>query len=864
MLPEMLSRQKSMMFDGMAQLVPPGHEKALRQAFYTAAAVLFMAAACVAAFYVYHVLEIFIKPLMWALLIGSFLFPFKYSLNSALETWITEQEESGRPLIIASALLPISVFDNVAETIGSFVKARWKVLATIGSGFVVFYLLHLIQWLHIFQPLLIWAWNVVLFIWTSTSVFVEFFAQYRIFLVTVFGAYFITAILLEPESSVWLSYFAVPAWISLVICIVSAAGTMQVPLGIGVAVLITAGVVAALKQRFLRADVQLVWLEGRNSLTALFRASATAEILEAKDIAEKCADMPDGVFRSTEEQRDLPQSKEDQAHHQKPTRARKVEAKKKQAKESSMYFNFLFFGVAIIAAWIHAWIVAFILLPLLYWSLKQVIYLDIVTNFLNSFCLKWFGGDLLSLKARIYQHYEGRQNVLFPPSVNAAFDAIFMIDKKVRSIILEFLPTLTSIIIILALILSSVSLSLFFIVKIQQESFLLVQMTADVMNETVSNHPEYQSWFPDNEMMLKSVDTVVDKVYWQGRDWIKDQLLENLGTEMNATLIENQALKLWDHAYNLWFNKSVIKEKKSWRSKSVEIGEVGDNGVGLFDGLFDLLDMSEVAALLKENMTALRSVMESVFSIIQMNVSLLLSSFSTVFAAILTGGSAVLNFVVSTVVFFTALFYLLAGSDEQYMPIQLIGYAGHSETTVSSKPSPIMTSIQDAISGVFGASLKMASFYGLYTWLNHTAMGSTLVYVPSLLAAVFSVVPIFATYWSCFPAVLELWILQGSLFRALGLLVFQFLPTMLVDAAIYREMADSGSGHPYVTGLSVIGGLYYFGLEGAIVGPILLCILLVVVNAYFRIINFPDDDKEGQNPSSTIRRSSSDSTYDRT
>ncbi|PZC80826.1 hypothetical protein B5X24_HaOG213813 [Helicoverpa armigera] len=63
---------------------------------------------------------------------------------------------------------------------------------------------------------------------------------------------------------------------------------------------------------------------------------------------------------------------------------------------------------------------------------------------------------------------------------------------------------------------------------------------------------------------------------------------------------------------------------------------------------------------------------------------------------------------------------------------------------------------------------------------------------------------------------------------SLLLLIAQAAPIAFLDAAVYAEIKDGG--HPYVTGLAIAGGIFYLGPEGAILGPLLLCCIMVVLN----------------------------------
>lgn len=129
-------------FDNVFQILPQGHDKALKQAFYNTGATLFVVFACCAAVAVYYILEAFLRPLLWAVLCGTFLHPFKNTLTSLVQSWLKALRTSGTPLAVGTILLPIQVVDQTSETLGTFIFGNVKLLTSVSLGLPAVYLLY--------------------------------------------------------------------------------------------------------------------------------------------------------------------------------------------------------------------------------------------------------------------------------------------------------------------------------------------------------------------------------------------------------------------------------------------------------------------------------------------------------------------------------------------------------------------------------------------------------------------------------------------------------------------------------------------------------------------------------------------------
>ncbi|KRZ58655.1 Transmembrane protein [Trichinella nativa] len=136
--------------------------------------------------------------------------------------------------------------------------------------------------------------------------------------------------------------------------------------------------------------------------------------------------------------------------------------------------------------------------------------------------------------------------------------------------------------------------------------------------------------------------------------------------------------------------------------------------------------------------------------------------------------------IVSSIMFLTTLFYLLECSRDVWKPVEML-----------------------------------ASFV---PFLSTPKGGESLSNVPSVIASLLAAVPVVPPSIACFPGCLELWLANGESTLAVLFLICSFAPSI--------------ESHPFLTALSVCGGVYWLGLQGAIIGPVLLCCFLFVTVLY--------------------------------
>ncbi|OQS05820.1 hypothetical protein THRCLA_02094 [Thraustotheca clavata] len=183
---------------------------------------------------------------------------------------------------------------------------------------------------------------------------------------------------------------------------------------------------------------------------------------------------------------------------------------------------------------------------------------------------------------------------------------------------------------------------------------------------------------------------------------------------------------------------------------------------------------------------------------------------------VITFTIAFISIGIKAVFFVTSLFYLLCTT---WDPIQRFASDITSNTPDQPKAQALANPLREAIEGVFFLPLKISSLHAIVTLVSLSMMANDFVYLGTLITFFISIVPIIPAYLVCIPWVIALWS-STSFFKALLLFVIHYVAFSWIDQVLYQKSLTAIN--PYVSALSVVFGVYVFGLEGVVFGPLLV------------------------------------------
>ncbi|CAP29333.2 Protein CBG09778 [Caenorhabditis briggsae] len=794
---------------------------ALQFAFYNVLLFVLLGVALCGLFALYNMMYMFLSPMLWAVLVGTVLFPFKKKVTDIVQNllldWLRHLQDTNQTLAKAVITLPFTGFKKVSDTIyKTFASPNGAIIALAYAA------LKVLSYERTFMYVISWIGR----LYGYLDSFIVFFARPWVLplIVVYFCCYAAWIYVQDPKqiNKKLARSFSLPIWIY----VISYASLYFGPLracvfGVSAAVLglLSAGVIGS--QRSSEAE------EKPKEETSSVNQDESSSLLppNVEKILESAKEKLDATEKSLLENSMLSTSTVDEAI-------------------TGDWLIRCVFGLCALL-WVvrHDGALILIAIPFVLAVLSRVAEQLGITAAVNNF----LDNSWQKIAPSVMKVVE----ITVAGPLRQFVKMLFSSDKYIVESLYDKMDVLSSVI-VMALLAFSAILAVFFVgFQLHGETVHLVRLTSNVVN----SRPDWLAAAMDyTEDQLEEnnidIDDYVQQAYEQGRTWLASNVrsLANAKDTKRADMLEEQVKQVVDKLYHLWEDRN--------NNMTVAVNQTSRGDVWQqLKGVTDLAALKdELTLIVKENLDTLMGVAQSVGSILAVNVSIFSSLLVSFAGIILSFGMELLNTFIELIVFLTMVYYLLSASRTRWLPLQwasdLSAVTANDETInrtrhfVSFRSYPFTFIFFS--SGVFILSAKMAVFYGLYTYFVHSLFDLNIVFVPSMAATLFAAIPIMPPYIVAIFGIVELWLVRGEGAAALVFTLASFAPVMFADATFYKEVKGS---HPYVTGLAIIGGMYWLGLQvyyarkskkatlnfqGAIIGPIILCLCLVLVNVYLQ------------------------------
>lgn len=483
--------------------------------------VVLLVAGCIC-WAVYCVLEPFLRPLLWAVLFGTILHPFKNKWTKRISQWLDGLEGNSIPLSAGLVLSPLFLFNYLSKLLEATVISHSRTILGAALGVVVLWLLYKLS-------LPLYLYRAVAAVYSFLQNF-ESFMTYTspIQLVTVMGGFLL--LLIITRSQIQLKYTTALTVLSTLLWFLALhniaayllSNALALPLVTSLFILgATVSLVTTIRESVGSLRLPVVGREEKEGCSDVDgkreekREGEGGEELEGVKCEGEDIDgreEEDGVPTGRDANLSSPSQREELSlsSHEEVTQSRvsfgpitkwsperlfstsedsqeegeidKESPLKKEFSQSDFIFLILYIMFFITVLWSYP-VLLILLVPFAVWSaLKRMLSISLSDN--------GFLSRVLPFSEGLWSWVGTRQSLFLPSPIPTLVRLYLLWDSKVLAIAKGSVNSLMSAFIIFGLLVSGLALTVFLVLQIQVELSHYVAMMAAVWDRAVTSNPQ--------------------------------------------------------------------------------------------------------------------------------------------------------------------------------------------------------------------------------------------------------------------------------------------------------------------------------------------------------------------------------------